>query len=142
MRTMSLAACFLALAALTACGGDGTPDSSKTFDETAATTAISSQQAQPIIYQFKEAGTYTLTLTGTYTGSADTLQVWWSFSGQGTTDGDAEPSYVVTNGSVAVNQSINVTLTGAGPWQLTIASQVVGPSTGTLTNLKLHGVEH
>lgn len=130
----------LALAALVGCGGDDSPDG-KTFDETAASTAISSQQAQPIIHTFTEAGTYTLTLTGTYTGPTDVLQVWWSFSGQGTTDGNAEPSYTVTNGSVAVNQSINVTLTGAGPWQLTIASQVVGPTTGALTNLRLHGLE-
>jgi hypothetical protein len=130
----------LALAALVGCGGDDSQDG-KTFDDTAASTAISSQQAQPIIHTFTEAGTYTLTLTGTYSGPADVLQVWWSFSGQGTTDGNTEPSYTVTNGSVAVNQSINVTLTGAGPWQLTIASQVVGPTTGALTNLRLHGLE-
>lgn len=140
MGRIKLSACALVLAIVTGCGGSDSPRAQ--FDETASTTAISSQQAQPITHTFAEAGTYTLTLKGTYTGPADVLQVWWSFSGQGTTDGNAEPSYTVTTGSVAVNQSINVTLTGAGPWQLTVVSQVVGPSTGTLTNLVLHGVEY
>jgi len=131
----------LALGALVGCGGDDSP-AGETFDDTAAATAISSQQAQPIVHSFTDAGKYTLTLTGSYAGPTDTLQVWWSFSGQGTTDGNAEPFYTVTNGSAAVNQSIDVTLTGNGPWQLTIATQVVGTTAGTLTNLKLHGVKH
>jgi len=135
-------ACAALLAFLAACGGDGTPDGKSHFDETAPATAISSQQAQPITHAFTEAGTYTLTLTGTYTGPADTLQVWWSFSGQGSVNGNTEPSYTVTGAPVAVNQSIDVTLTGAGPWELIVASQVVGPSTGILTDLKLHGIEH
>lgn len=139
LRTL---ACGALLAFLAACGGDGTPDGKSNFDETAPATTISSQQAQPITHMFTEAGTYTLTLTGTYTGPEDILQVWWSFSGQGTTDGNAEPSYAVATGPVAVNQSINVTLTGTGPWQLTIISQVAGSSTGMLTDLKLHGVQH
>jgi hypothetical protein len=130
------------LAALVGCGGDGSEPPVKAFDETAASTAISHFQAQPIRHDFTEAGTYTLTLTGNYAGPSDTLQVWFSFSGQGTTEGNATPSYTVAAQPVAVNQTLHVTLTGAGPWQMLIESQLVGDTTGTLTNLKLHGVQN
>lgn len=130
----------LVVAMLVGCGGDDSPRA--VFDETAASTAITHEQAQPIRHDFTEAGTYTLTLTGAYAGQPDTLQLWFSFSGQGTLSGNAEPAYAVSSSSLPISQQITVALTGAGPWQVIIESQVVGDTTGTLTNLRLHGVEH
>jgi hypothetical protein len=146
---MKIRSCALicALAVLAGCGGNDSTVRAQ-FDETAPSTAISREQAQPIVHTFTEAGTYTLTVTGDYKASppapGDLLQVWFSFSGQGSVDGNAEPQYALSaDGATAhVSQSINVTLTGSGPWQVTIACQMAGSSTGTLMNLRLHGVEH
>lgn len=139
--------------ALAGCGGDGggdDPPGKSSFDEAApASVAISHDPSEPISHTFTEAGTYTLTATGAFTATSvapsDALRVWFSFSGQGNLiAGDAEPTYTLsTNGqTVQVQQSVTVTLTGAGPWQLIMLCQAAETSTGTLTDLKLHGVEN
>lgn len=138
------AATLLTLSALTGCGGsDGGNDDPGTND-TAPTFAVNSQRAEPITHVFNAAGTYTLTLKGDYAptapAAADSLDVWFSFSGQGSIDsGNDQPVYTVQAGNVStrIDQSVTVTLTGAGPWQVTILCNTLS-SSGTMTNLTLH----
>jgi hypothetical protein len=135
------AATLLTLSALTGCGGDsGDPGT----NDTAPTFTVTSEQAQPITHVFTAAGTYTLTLKGDYAPtapvSADLLDVWFSFSGQGSiVSGNDEPAYPIQSGnaSTRIDQSITVTLTGAGPWQVTILCNSASAS-GTMTGLVLN----
>jgi len=139
------AATLLTLSALTGCGGSG--DGDPGTNDTAPAFTVNSQQSQPITHIFAAAGTYTLTLKGDYAPTApasnDTLDVWFSFSGQGSIDsGSDEPIYTVQagNASTRIDQSITVTLTGAGPWQVSILCNSTFAS-GTMTGLVLNTVK-
>lgn len=142
MTTTARIFAVLALALLTACGGSGN-DGPWTKD-VAGDFTVSNYQGTPLVRNFDSAGTYTLTLTGNYAPDApyraDSLDVWYSFSGQGNiTSGNDEPSYAVAAGqtAVAVNQTITITLTGAGPWQMRVLCANVGPTDGTMSGLTL-----
>jgi len=129
-----------AVATLTACGGSSGDEDPGTND-VAATYVVTTQQAAPIAHTFTEAGTYTLTVTGDYApaaGASDTLNVWFSFSGQGSiASGNAEPAILVSGASVHLKQSVSVTLTGAGPWDVQILTNTALAS-GTMTSLTLN----
>jgi hypothetical protein len=142
MRTMLLLALALS-ACLAACGGDDTPPGT---DDTVASAAVTPQGAQPITHTFEKAGTYTLRATGTYQAApaagGDTLNVWFSFSGQGTLSGNAEPTYTTSSvGAVSIDETVTVTLDGDGPWQVTVLC-ATGNGSGTISNLNLHTSPH
>ena len=133
---------------LWACGGGGESppqDTRPNFDDTAVSTTVSNAAVYPVSHIYAVGGTYTLTVTGTYTLSQfvnpDTLRVWFSFSGQGTATGAGYPTYVLdaANQVVTVSQTINVTMTGDGPWQMAILC-FTGTAVGTMSDLKLHSV--
>ncbi len=142
---VALAAC----AVLAGCGGDdGAPEAKATYDDAVATVAVSPLMETPITRQLTQAGTYTLTLTGDYRtaqlpAGADGVGVWFSYSGQGSISGDAQPVYQVSAAgqTVSVSQSVTITTTGEGPWQVAILCRA-NTSSGTLGNLKMHTVLH
>lgn len=134
----------LALAGiLVGCGGDDSGAENAT-DDTVASVDVTPQGVQALTHSFTEPGTYTLTASGNYKapGGGESLQVWFSFSGQGAVDGNAEPTYAVSGlGTASIGQSVDVTLTGLGPWQVTIYCRT-SIGSGVITDLKLHTVEH
>jgi hypothetical protein len=140
--TAILVATILASAALAGCGGSDGGDGPVTTD-TAATFTPTTAQSTPISHTFTEAGTYTMAITGDFAPTApnagDTLNVWYSFSGQGSiASGNAEPSYAIPAGNVStkVDESITVILTGAGPWEVTVLCNTA-VAAGTMTGLTL-----
>jgi hypothetical protein len=137
---MRIAICLLALA-LVACGGDsGDPGT----NDTVAAAAVTPQGTEPITHEFTKAGTYRLRITGQYQAAppaADELDVWFSFSGQGTSSGNMEPSYAVSQaGTAAIDEAVTVTLTGQGPWQLIVLCRTSSGS-GTISNVNLNTVQ-
>jgi hypothetical protein len=129
---------------LSACGGGGS-DSRPTTNDTVASTAVSPDATYPVAHKYAGAGTYTLTVTGRYTAAqvsgADALRVFFSFSGQGAVTGDSGPSYAVSSSGqvIAVSQTVTVTTTGSGPWQMAVLC-FTGSSSGTMTDLNLESV--
>lgn len=147
MRTASifrLTIAALTLATLAACGGSSGDESAESSRDVAPAFLVSSQQGEPIVHEFTDPGTYTLTLSGDYAStvpSADTLKVWFSFSGQGNLSGNSEPTYSVVGGKVKVQQSVTVTLEGVGPWEVTILCGTTFAS-GTMSALTLDTAKH
>lgn len=97
-----------------------------------------------IVRVFPAAGWYEITLTARYVvsafTSADKLRIWFSNSGSGTNYGDSFPEYTISANSqvIMVSQSLTVNLTGGGPWQVTILTDLLnGTSAGTINNLTL-----
>jgi len=128
----ALALCmFLPLAA---CGGGGD-------DEQPGKTEAAANDPKPmrlcaapeIRHLFPTTGSYTMTLTGTYTvtklNEPDNLSVFFSFSGQGThVSGDSYPVYPISavGQVVAINQTVTINMTGVGPWQMDIVCYTLG----------------
>lgn len=143
LKTLATLSLALTLSALAGCGGSDGRDDPGTNDVAQAYT-VSPTQSQPIVHTFAKPGSYTLTLTGQYAPSsaaqADTLQTWFSFSGQGViTSGSGEPSVVVPVNAktIQIAQTVGVTLTGAGPWQIVVLTSTTLAS-GTVTDLTLN----
>lgn len=130
------------VAALHGCGGNS--DAGPTTVDTTATAAVSAftRDDAAVLHNYTKAGTYELTVTGTYTtaafAGADHLSVWVAFSGQGSTTGDAEPTYSLSADGqvVTIRQTMSVTMTGDGPWQAAVQVFTDG-ATGSVTNLTL-----
>lgn len=141
----NILAVFLLAVALAGCGGGGSDDR-PAFDDTAASTQISRNGVYPISRIYTTAGTYTVTVSGQYavtnTSGLDQLAVWFSYSGQGTMTGTAQPTYTISaNGqTITVSQSVTVTTASVGPWQMDVFCFTAGGSTGTMTNLTMHSV--
>ena len=130
----------LVFAALAGCGGGD--DTKASFDDPAPSAAISSATTIPIRRIYTEAGTYELTLTGTYTPSQttpDNLTAVLSFGGFGqVVAGKVDATYGVTGKPVTLSQSVTISMSGAGPWQIDVLTHTNGTS-GT-GNLNLHSI--
>lgn len=107
-----------------------------------ATTPFTVATTTPISRNLPAAGTYEITVSGriscTAFTSLDMCQVWFSNSGTGSFIGDGNPSYAITiNGQILnFSQTLTVTVTGAGPWQVNVNVQRLnGTATLTMTNL-------
>jgi hypothetical protein len=134
---LSVAAAILAT--LAACGGSSGDEGESDARDVAPSFVVSTQQAAPIVHTFTEAGTYELTLTGDYaptSSTLDSLDVWFSFSGQGSVTGNGQPTYTVNGKDTKVRQSVTVTLTGQGPWEMTVLCGTIFAS-GTMSALTL-----
>jgi hypothetical protein len=135
---------FLLAVALAACGGGGSDDR-LAFDDTAPSTQVSRASVYPISRNYATGGTYAVVVSGQFAvtnfAGPDQLAVWFSFSGHGTLTGAAQPTYAISaNGQIiTVSQSVTVTTSGAGPWQMEVLC-FTGGSTGTMTNLTMHSV--
>lgn len=140
-------AAFLLAVLLSGCGGGGSDSPAIEFTDTAPTMQVSRVYAAPISRDYPQAGTYTLTVIGTYAVTsfvgADKLSVFFSFSGRGQMVGEGYPTYAITANrqSITVSQSVTVTMTGAGPWQMEVLTYT-GTSEGTLSNLTMTSVQN
>lgn len=143
-RARALGAVVWALAALQGCGGG--KDNRPTWDDTAASFTASSVASRPISRNYDGAGTYTITVSGTYTvtsvAAPDRLGVFFSMSGQGTLQGQSQPTYSLSsNGQVVtVSQTVTMNATGEGPWQMSVLCVTDG-TVGTMSNLAMHTVK-
>lgn len=143
MKHLSRLATILLSLALAACGGGG-DDAKATFDDPAPAASISSETVIPIRRVYTEAGTYELTLTGSFTPDPftgpDQLVAAVSFGGFGTVvSGNIVSTYGITNsGPVQISQTVTINMAGAGPWQIDVIAHT-GNTAGT-ANLNLHSV--
>lgn len=133
----------LVFVAVAACGGGG-DDPKTVFDDPAPAASVTSNTTIPIRRIYTEAGTYELTLSGTFTPTnftgPDQLSAVVSFGGQGTiVAGKSDSAYGITaSAPVALNQSVTINMAGPGPWQIDVLSHT--GNTAGVANLNLHSV--
>lgn len=145
-RRITRLACATALVLLQSCGGSGGGSTDAgpgplygTLNGEKSMAAATGQWLDPITYNFREPGRYTLALTGSFTTSrvigATYMSVPFGLSGSGVATGNTEPTYPVTKSGqvVAINQSVIFNAEGPGPWQVRIQVRPWGFA-GTLTN--------